>query len=1328
MNFDCCVGPGGATATLDAHTIKGGRLIVDTDTRYCAGRSGSVTAGGSGGIGTITVDPALGGEFLIDGTNVKIVPFYAGTGTPPVQSAALAITAATWTAAGTSGYVTCTTAAHSYVTGDFIAMSGMEPNAYNGIFQIIVTAATTFTYEMATDPGIATVTNSGCVKYWTVRQPILAANTITGGSWAAEVATVNFTSHNLAVNDWVLIAGVTPATYNGYYKVTASTATSISFPMSLTAGTWTSGGTATKTAQGYFLGLLQSFSLPCNPQGTVTATALATNNNVGWVKLKGLIHDFIGSATISIQGGTACSMTAAAPSSTGFIELCGNSTSIITIPRLGKNTFTGAWFNPQLHPKRSASITNVTTTATLTVVTTAVATLATGTAWAAGVLTCTTTAAHGFSVGTHITISGATPTLYNVTEAIVSVPSTTTFTINMAVTPGTWTSLGTCTPVHGIKVGSIITVTGATPAAYNGTFEVLTVPSATTLTYTMLSNPGGSATVQGNIVTQVCTSGTALVPSDNIQLPAATVNTYYAGVWVETAKGSNTYEFYPSTGSLSAVGAHNTTAAIGKVCSISTQGMLRIGHDGVRVNGYIPAAGLRIRVPNVTLSNTTRAAVPGVGPNIVNTATMTARTTWVSTGGNTGIMNINTINSSWYFNFVQTYSVTMANVGITEGMTLAEIASPYTLNQVGVGQSLALAVNALTQSLCFAGGTETDCTWTRASMTATTSYAVSRIDVFNLTVTNQMIRTMIFRAAVGAAEYLFRVNNCGYTNYKLIGGQCLLTTCKDMTFTTTSYCDTPTTTATGTTIPEYIFNTTANCQNIKMDGLTFFGETNRHPYSGLLYTAVGCNNIKMRNIGTAAAPLSMGSANAVGVLVASVAGAGCTNVELKRCYTTLTRTGITTAFDNSLSGVILENVWGTAANTFTVASLNMQAKGIIGTAVTTGQTAVYGSHFQDFFPTTTTGNIALAMNENTTDNPSASTVTKVQLALPSGFNSAGVIQMPLLNDEVVWESPDFFLGHTGFTVAAPTFISTAALTVTAGSWTTNYTTLTIGTHGLAAGDTIVVTGATPAAYNGVFVITNIVSLTQVRYYQLSTPGTWTSGGSILPLNNINTYYDLNTGSGFSTYKPLRDVRTGGATTSGNGILTMTSTAGLAAGDYVTSLVAGAGASAKINTVDSATQVTVNVNSSATTTDNVFYFNHLPSETVPAPTTGFKLRIKLKTWAAGATAAVTNIAIPTISTAAAQQYQYPLDTVTVELQNLIVGSRYRIEKVSDGSYLSDGTAATSTVNVTLSYIGLVRIRVRKSSGSPKYQPFETQANVTSSGASVYVSQVLDSIVI
>jgi hypothetical protein len=84
---------------------------------------------------------------------------------------------------------------------------------------------------------------------------------------------------------------------------------------------------------------------------------------------------------------------------------------------------------------------------------------------------------------------------------------------NLSWTAGTVT--GVTAVAHGYPIGSIIslTIAGATPTGYNGTFAA-TITTATQFTYTLVSNPGSTST-----------SGT--VVSGNLSVLSAMVNTFF---------------------------------------------------------------------------------------------------------------------------------------------------------------------------------------------------------------------------------------------------------------------------------------------------------------------------------------------------------------------------------------------------------------------------------------------------------------------------------------------------------------------------------------------------------------------------------------------------------------------------------------------------------------------------------------------------------------------------------------------------------------------------------------------------------------------------------
>jgi hypothetical protein len=72
-------------------------------------------------------------------------------------------------------------------------------------------------------------------------------------------------------------------------------------------------------------------------------------------------------------------------------------------------------------------------------------------------------------------------------------------TISTLQLTGTVTAILTTANPHGLSTGDYITVSGATPAAYNGSYNI-TYISSTSFSYTMASNPGGNASVVGSYV------------------------------------------------------------------------------------------------------------------------------------------------------------------------------------------------------------------------------------------------------------------------------------------------------------------------------------------------------------------------------------------------------------------------------------------------------------------------------------------------------------------------------------------------------------------------------------------------------------------------------------------------------------------------------------------------------------------------------------------------------------------------------------------------------------------------------------------------------------
>ena len=598
------------------------------------------------------------------------------------------------------------------------------------------------------------------------------------------------------------------------------------------------------------------------------------------------------------------------------------------------------------------------------------------------------------TAGTGITLTGVTCNTIGLYSAINVAPvlsGVATGWLKVTNASGTPPSSGTFT-----QAGFTFTITGA---PIKGFIEIVGDESST-----ITANRLGAVTMTGDWFEVGTASGSS---ATTYQLPTNGSIQYYQAVWVETAVGSGVYEPYPCSGSLVAAASTPTDAVRGKVCWVSTAGVLRLGSDGTNTVGYVPASGCKIRVPNILLNNCTTAARTA---NALPNATLATRYDFTTTGG--GVVSMDKVNCNWYMSFAQAYSTTLSYVATGEQISVSEIAQPLTWDNLAVGQTAAQAQIALVMALCFAGGTISNSAFSRA--TQATALAVRTLtDIAGFTFTNNRWFSRVLRAATNTPLATdTRVVDSTFTDQKNMG-MVNMVTCTDVTHTNTTYYDCITTTATAN--PLSCFQLSSNCSNIKIDGITFGGLTNVHPYTALLtIAAAGCSKIKLRNIGTSpSSQLSLGSANATGVIYALAAGAAASDVKVQRVFCSNTRTGIMTG-DNSSTRVTHENVMGDYADAADVSAvLNYAQKGIGGTHALTAQTAIYGTHWLDRFISATVGRVAVLMNE-----PTALTASQVSLTGGAAFTSAGGLYMPVIGQTATFEMPYYAKGHSSFTNSA----------------------------------------------------------------------------------------------------------------------------------------------------------------------------------------------------------------------------------------------------------------------------------------------------------------------
>ena len=1352
-------------ATIDTFTVNNGRLLVDTDTKFCSGHITNATQS-NGSLDTVTIVPtAINGELKLDGMNVQIIPVTGCSGTAPVQNpTAIVPTAASWSAG-----IATITLTHAFAVGDRVGVGSIkgseEISGYCGVFTVkTVTGTTAFTYDLPIDPGTATVTNGKVIKYWKCSQ-VQTRTASAGTSWATNVSTyVTTVDHKFIPGNTVVITGSTPTGYNGTYTVVSTpSTTSFTVAQLVDPGTWVSGTTITKTVESTYLGFWSSWTA-----GPVTQ-ALAGN---GWMKVKDVVNGpFTARFALTIQGGTTPVAMAVDAATTGWIEVVGgelgSTPGTITVPRLGKFTVTGDWFYPKSMPF----------------------VLTTGTAWATNVTTYTTVAAHGLAIGSYVDIDGSTPAGYDGYYTVVSVPTTTTFTVAQLVNPGAWVSGG-----------------------------------------------GGWGELRTNGVAQ-----------QTIQLPASggttAGTTSYGGVWVETAVASGVYEWYSCVGNATATAAMFLANAVtGKICYMGAAGLLRFGGDGTNAWGYLPPSGLRIRVGNVISVNALKVVTNGVSTQTVPNATITSRPKFVTTGA--GVISIDKWTTSWYPSFAQAYSVNMSYVSAATSFLISEMSQTCTWEQVNTGMSVVASsnqVSALNLATCYAGGNISNCTFNNFHNGVANNFAYIGTDLQGFHFVNCTFGPLMTTAVGGATArntlagpmWLTRVADSDWTNPKLIGGQTLHTTNSNLTFTNTTFCNSRNS-VTSTTTPQFIHSFNTNTSFITINGINYGNVLNVHPNAGIVTVLSASNNIKVRNIGTVTSPLSMGSVAAtVALWVGSAAGAGY-NLEFKRVYGTLFgASGVVTGADNSYNNITYESVWGAEARTLTNVSLNVKVKGVAATNAVAGQTSVYGFTWGDYFtpvgatlatgtawaasvttyttsaahylvagdqvtitgvvasiydpvdgyngtftvlatgltatvfkvtkatnPGTWTsggttspnlGKIVLQMNEQTDATP-AYTINKAGDG--TGFTSVGTLVLLNLDDTITWETPYYILGHRGFTtgatapftVAQPTFTSTNPNnhdwyydidkgTGFTGTYKNLHYKASRGAAAWAISGTVTATLTPVTATVTGSIAGNILTATAVSvgylYVGMTLTGTGVTAGTVI--TSVDTSQTGKAGTytvGIMTVAAgTYTIGVSNQTVASTTITASTSVYGIAVGDNVYDLTTAGNVAtnAKVASITSLVAFALSLTSTVSTSQ-ILAFSSIHSETGIAAATGFKLRVRCKINTVAITNSLTTVAIPTLTNSLYQQAQYPLDTVatTLVLENIIVGSRYWIQNSTTGLEMYSGTAASSivTINYTWNANVSVKVRVRKSSTPVKYLPFETLGTITSAGLGVYVSQIVD----
>jgi len=464
------------TGTVNISTIQkvSGAFVVTTAIAHGFSSGSSVTIAGNSvayynTTWTATVTSATTFTIAASGNPGN------GTGGTVTGPALVNSTTAKATVASTAGFVAGTTS---------VTISGASPTAFNGTYTVAsVPSGTTFTFIIGSAQGLATTPGAA------------ATNTNTATA-------VTSTAHGLSVGNSFTMYGASPTNYNGTFTV-ASVINTTSFTYAVTGtpsvntasgvylvrGGSTTVFASTSTVNGFLVGQTVQIAStsPSSWNGSYTV-ASASGNNFSFTTPTVLpAATALGTASTS----TLATVTATVPNhgfSTGDSVIIENAApagfnGTWTVAVIDTNTFT---FNT------GAALAAPTTPGTVRpVVAKAYATLT----------------AHGYATGNQIVIAGATPAAYNGTFTITVVDAN-NFTYSPTSSPGgpntspsVTSSIQTTTATavafnHGYTSGQSVTIAGATPSAFNGTYTI-TVVNTSTFTYA-LSSAQGNAT--GSIV------------------------------------------------------------------------------------------------------------------------------------------------------------------------------------------------------------------------------------------------------------------------------------------------------------------------------------------------------------------------------------------------------------------------------------------------------------------------------------------------------------------------------------------------------------------------------------------------------------------------------------------------------------------------------------------------------------------------------------------------------------------------------------------------------------------------------------------------------------
>jgi hypothetical protein len=528
------------------------------------------------------------------------------------------------------------------------------------------------------------------------------------------------------------------------------------------------------------------------------------------------------------------------------------------------------------------------------------------------------------------------------------------------------------------------------------------------------TTPKGQFTVTGDWFVLGTTNGSR---GQTFTYPVMGSGIVAAGVQIETAAGSDVYEWYAANNTAFYSSTYVPTDVRGKIVSASssaTSGNLTLC---AATAGYLPPTGCKVRIPNVFLRQCTSAAR---ATNAIN-AGATNRPTW-NTGKYCNV-SISGATSDWFLNFVRYGATTVQNSAIEYAVTAQQLTS-YSISNCVISNPNGNSVAGMTVTACN-GATVANVRSHRNSGAGTLGMTLTRSN--DVVVSNVIASNTAVSGSPATVINMTYCSDCTLTDFSTLGGGLTIGQCDNIAVSNHNYCHYISTTATANPTTYLVACTNSTNITYENPSIGFGGVVaNVHPYESLVQTTGNISGLKFRNFGTAASPLNTGSFNKTQYVWTPASTVADNSIKFARIYgSDIVTSGAQITSNAMLSNEIFDSVGSYTTPWLVTGLLNATIRGIRAASVGTSWIDAPGTHFADYFTSATAGGLVCNLGLPTASSLSQFT-TSITPTSFSGFNDTAV-KLVTVGDSCIFEPSYAILGHTAFQNVDPTFAATTNL-------------------------------------------------------------------------------------------------------------------------------------------------------------------------------------------------------------------------------------------------------------------------------------------------------------